>query len=182
MKDEGCIQSLLLHPSSFILHPSDMARQRYRLTVALQEKIAAFIRAGGFAHVAAEAAGLPREVFARWLERGERAGAPANYRTFARAIREAEAQARLQAELNVRGEKPLDWLKAGPGKDRADKPGWSNPGKAGSTAAADKMDRASLWGEVMHLFGRCAEQLAAYPDARAVLSAWLVGLPAADEK
>lgn len=159
-----------------------MARQRYRLTVALQEKIAAFIRAGGFAHVAAEAAGLPREVFARWLERGERPGAPANYRTFARAIREAEAQARLQAELNVRSDKPLDWLKAGPGKASTDNPGWSNPGKAGSTATADKTDRAQVWAEVMHLFGRCAEQLAAYPDARAALSAWLMSLTSPDEK
>jgi hypothetical protein len=87
-----------------------MARARYRLTRALQEKIAAFIRAGGFAHIAAEAAGLPRELFARWMERGESADAPANYRNFARAIREAEAQARLQAELNVRSDKPLDWL------------------------------------------------------------------------
>jgi hypothetical protein len=159
-----------------------MARQRYRLTVALQEKIAAFIRAGGFAHVAAEAAGLPREVFARWLERGEQPGAPANYRTFARAIREAEAQARLQAELNVRSDKPLDWLKAGPGKASADNPGWSNPCKSGSTTTAEKKDRAQVWGEVMHLFGRCAEQLAAYPDARAALSAWLVGLSSPDEQ
>jgi hypothetical protein len=158
-----------------------MARQRYRLTLALQEKIAAFIRAGGFAHVAAEAAGLPREVFARWLERGERADAPASYRTFARAIREAEAQARLQAELNVRSDKPLDWLKAGPGKARSDNPGWSNPDKAGSMAAAEKTDPAQVWAEVMHLFGRCAEQLAAYPDARAALSDWLAGL-SPDEK
>lgn len=157
-----------------------MARQRYRLTIALQEKIAAFIRAGGFAHVAAEAAGLPREVFARWLERGERPGAPANYRAFARAIREAEAQARLQAELTVRGDKPLDWLKAGPGKSSADNPGWSNPGKAGSPAA--ERDRAQVWGEVMHLFGRCVERLADYPDARAALSDWLAALPSADEK
>jgi hypothetical protein len=153
-----------------------MARARYRLTLALQEKIAAFIRAGGFAHVAAEAAGLPREVFARWLERGERPDAPANYRAFARAIREAEAQARLQAELNVRGDKPLDWLKAGPGKANPDNPGWGNPGKAGS-AAVEKTDRAQVWSEMMHLFGRCAEQLAAYPDARAALSAWLASLP-----
>jgi hypothetical protein len=159
-----------------------MARARYRLTLALQEKIVAFIRAGGFAHVAAEAAGLPREVFARWLERGERSGAPANYRAFARAIREAEAQARLQAELNVRSDKPLDWLKAGPGKASADNPGWSNPGKSGGSTAADKIDRAQVWSEVMHLFGRCAEQLAAYPDARAALSAWLVSLPPTDEK
>jgi hypothetical protein len=161
-----------------------MARARYRLTLALQEQIAAFIRAGGFAHVAAEAAGLPRAVFARWLERGERPGAPANYRTFARAIREAEAQARLQAELKVRGDKPLDWLKAGPGKAGADNPGWTNPGKAGGTSAAQasKEERGRVWSEVLHLFGRCAEQLAAFPDARAALSAWLASLSVPDEK
>ena len=156
-----------------------MARARYRLTLALQEKIVAYIRAGGYAHIAAEAAGLPREVFARWLARGESAGAPAIYRAFARAIREAEAQARLQAELNVRCDKPLDWLKAGPGKASADNPGWGNPGKAG---VADKIDRAQIWSEVLHLFGRCAEQLAGYPDARAALSAWLASLPPSGEK
>lgn len=154
-----------------------MARARYRLTHALREKIAAFIRAGGFAHIAAEAAGLPREVFARWMERGERTDAPANYRTFARVIREAEAQARLQAELNVRSDKPLDWLKSGPGKTSTDNPGWGNSSKAGST----EIEREQVWSEVLHLFGRCAEQLAAYPDARAALSAWLATLPS-DEK
>ena len=157
-----------------------MTRPRYRLTLALQEKIVAYIRAGGYAHIAAGAAGLPREVFARWLARGERPDAPANYRTFARAIREAEAQGRLQAELNVRKEKPLDWLKAGPGKAGTDNPGWTNPGKAGGTTA-DKIDPAQVWSEVLHLFGRCAEQLAAFPDARAALSAWLASLPS-DEK
>lgn len=150
-----------------------MARARYRLTLALQEKIAAFIRAGGYAHVAAEAAGLPREVFARWRERGQRSDAPANYRAFARAIREAEAQARLQAELNVRSDKPLDWLKAGPGKASADNPGWGNAGKAAGAEA----ERGQVWSDVLHLFGRCAEQLAAYPDARAALASWLAALP-----
>ena len=161
-----------------------MARARHRLTLALQEKIAAYIRAGGFAHIAAESAGLPRDVFAHWLERGERPGAAANYRTFARVIREAEAQARLQAELSVRGDKPLDWLKAGPGKAGADNPGWTNPGKAGdaSTTKAGKTEREKTWSEVLHLFGRCAEQLAAFPDARAALSAWLASLSASNEK
>jgi hypothetical protein len=161
-----------------------MARACYRLTLALQEKIAAFIRAGGFAHVAAEAAGLPRAVFARWLERGEGADAPANYRRFARAIREAEAQARLRAETEVRGDKPLDWLKAGPGKASADKPGWTNPGKPGdaspSKAAASERDKTLA--EVLHLFGRCAEQLAPYPEARAALASWLAALPASGQK
>ncbi len=150
-----------------------MVRGRYRLTLALQERIAAFIRAGGFAHVAAEAAGLPREVFARWLARGQGRDAPAKYRTFARAIREAEAQGRLQAELNVRNDKPLDWLKSGPGKASADNPGWGNSGKSGCAES----ERAQVWSDVLHLFGRCAEQLAAYPDARAALSSWLAALP-----
>jgi len=150
-----------------------MARTRYRLSFALQEKIAAFIRAGGFAHVAAEAAGLPREVFARWLARGERPDAPANYRAFARAIREAEAQARLQAELRVRNDKPLDWLKSGPGQATADKPGWGNPSKTVRT----EDEQTQVWNQLLHLLGRCAEQLAAYPDARAALSAWLAALP-----
>ncbi len=152
---------------------------RYRLTLALQEKIAAFIRAGGFAHVAAEAAGLPHSVFAHWMERGERGDAPSNYRRFARAIREAEAQARLQAEASVRGDKPLDWLKAGPGKASANNPGWSNPGKAGdaSVAKTAKSEREEARSEMLHLFGRCAEQLALFPDARTALSAWLASLP-----
>ena len=38
-------------------------------------------------------------------------------------------QARLHAELTALTDKPLDWLKAGPGKDSADNPGWTNPGK-----------------------------------------------------
>jgi hypothetical protein len=157
-----------------------VSRSRYRLTVALREQIVSYVRAGGFAHVAAEAAGLPREVFARWLERGERPGAPANYRAFARAIREAEAQARLDAEVKVRSNKPLDWLKGGPGKDNSDKPGWSNPSKACSTA--DKTERVATWSEMLDLFGRCAEQLAAYPEARAALSSWLASLPECQEK
>lgn len=161
-----------------------MTRARYRLTLALQEKIAAFIRAGGFAHVAAEAAGLPRAVFARWLQRGESADAPANYRRFARAIREAEAQARLQAEVSVRGDKPLDWLKAGPGKADTDNPGWTNPGKAGDVSSTKdaQSERAKTWSEVLHLFGRCAEQLAAFPAARTALAAWLAALPDSEEK
>ncbi len=69
-----------------------MARPRYRLTPALQEQIVAYIRAGGFPHVAAEAAGLPRRVFKRWLERGQRSDAPPDYRAFALAVMEAQCR------------------------------------------------------------------------------------------
>ncbi|HEY7425363.1 MAG TPA: hypothetical protein VH682_14115 [Gemmataceae bacterium] len=157
-----------------------MARSRYRLTPALQEQIVAFIRAGGYPHVAAEAAGLPRDVFERWMERGQRSGAPAAYRAFAQAVMEAQAQARLHAELAARTDKPLDWLKAGPGKDSAANPGWTNPGKPRDAPAAktDKAERLRIWCAVLDLFGRCVEQLAPYPEARAALAAWLKELPA----
>jgi hypothetical protein len=153
-----------------------MSRPRYRLTSALQEPIVAFIRAGGFPHVAAEAAGLPRQVFTRWLERGQRADAPPTYRAFAAAVMEAQAQARLHAELTARSDKPLDWLKAGPGKDAADNPGWSNPGKPRS-ASAEETDKGPSWAGILALFGQCAERLTAHPEARAELAAWLAELP-----
>jgi hypothetical protein len=160
-----------------------MAGARYRLTAALQKEIVAFIRAGGYPHVAAEAAGLPREVFARWMERGRRRGAPAIYRAFARAVREAEAQARLDAEVNVRKAKPLDWLKAGPGKENAERPGWTNASKSRAAAeGSSKLDGQRIWSDILNLFGRCAEQLAAYPDARAALAAWLSQLSSSAEK
>jgi hypothetical protein len=142
----------------------------------LQEKIVAFIRAGGYPNVAAEAAGLPREVFARWRARGRRRDAPLAYREFERAICEAEAHARLDTEVIVRKDKPLDWLKAGPGKDCADNPGWTNPGKP-RTTSADGADLEALWAKLLHLLGRCAEKLQDFPQARAALAAWLAGLP-----
>jgi hypothetical protein len=161
-----------------------MARARYHLTPALQEKIVSYVRAGGFAHVAAEAAGLPRAVFARWMRLGERADAPELYQRFTRAIREAEAQSRLQAEVSVRGDKPLDWLKAGPGKTGPDNPGWGNPGRTGEAASptAAKSERERVLSEILQLFGRCAEQLAAFPDARTALSAWLASLPEVEKR
>lgn len=156
-----------------------MARARYRLTPALQEQIVAFIRAGGYPHVAAEAAGLPRDVFDKWMQRGQAARAPAAQRAFARAVMEAQAQARLHAELAARKDKPLDWLKAGPGKVSAVNPGWSNPGKArdASNVKADKAERLRTWCAVIHLLGCCVEQLAPYPEARTALAAWLKQLP-----
>src|SRR5438105_11864897 len=102
-----------------------MSSSRYRLTPAIQQAIVAYTRAGGFPHVAAEAAGVPRAVFARWLRRGEGRRAKARYRAFADAVRQAAAQARLGAEVSVRNDKPLDWLRSGPGRETADVPGWT---------------------------------------------------------
>ena len=66
-----------------------MARQQPRLTPAVQQTITAYIRAGGYPHVAAEAAGVPRDVFDDWLRRGEEGRPSRPHRRFARQVRQA---------------------------------------------------------------------------------------------
>src|SRR5262245_14793324 len=100
-----------------------MARSRHRLTEDIAVAIPSYIRAGGYPHIAAEAAGVPREVFDDWLQRGQQKKAPAVYRRFADAVRQARAQARLAAEIAAFKAKPMDWLRSGPGKETADVPG-----------------------------------------------------------
>src|SRR5262249_57257612 len=75
-----------------------MPPTRPKLTPAIQQAIIAYVRAGGFPHVAAEAAGVSAETFDHWMELGERPRAAAKYRDFADAVRQPVAQARLGAE------------------------------------------------------------------------------------
>ncbi|KAA0250325.1 MAG: hypothetical protein EDX89_22890 [Acidobacteria bacterium] len=86
--------------------------------------IVAAVRAGSFAWIAAEANGVSRTTFKTWLRKGERTRREP-YRTFAADIRQARAQARLSAELEVRREEPFAWLRYGPGRERVDEPGWT---------------------------------------------------------
>ena len=149
-----------------------------KLTPKLQKDIVSFIVAGGSPHDAAEAAGLPRDVFDHWMRRGERSTERGRYRAFTRAVREAEGKARLNAQTKVSADKPLDWLKV-MGKDGDVKTGRS-PRRAETKTS--KLEAGQLLGEIFDLFGRCAEQLAPYPEARAALAAWLIQLPLPEEK
>ena len=81
--------------------------------------------------VAAEVAGVPREVFREWLEYGKKSakGRYKKYRLFLEAIVQAVAPARLTAEIKAHDDSPLDWLKQGPGKETPDSPAWSTPVK-----------------------------------------------------
>jgi hypothetical protein len=105
---------------------------RPKLTEALEHRIVMWIRSGAHAHVAAEAEGVPYEVFDRWLERGTRKSPrpPAHYRRFAHSVRTAVAVSRIRAEIEVAKEDPRCWLLSGPGKERPDYAGWSSAGKA----------------------------------------------------
>jgi hypothetical protein len=109
----------------------------YRWTPELQEKIAQYVRAGGFVWVAAEAAGLPRRVLQAWMQRGARSQRQP-YRGFHDAIMEARAQSRLKAEMETRTRSPRDWLRLGPGRERPGFPGWTHPAKADTSTPRDR--------------------------------------------
>jgi len=91
----------------------DSAGRRTLLTAELQRDICAFIRAGAYDYAAAEACGISRRAFFEWLERGEgesKRGRAPIYVQFTRAIRRAQAEARVSAEVTVKKIDPKWWL------------------------------------------------------------------------
>ncbi len=143
---------------------------RHTPTPAVEQALVAYIRAGGFPHIAAEAAGVPREVFADWMRRGEQPGARGRYRDFALAVHQAAAHARLGAEVSVRTDKPLDWLRNGPGRESADSPGWTGNARARSSQVAQS---PLLDPEVQALFAGMLEAVGDHPEVRDRIAALL---------
>src|SRR5262245_14694313 len=125
-----------------------MSSTQPKLTPAIQQAIVAYVRAGGFPHVAAEAAGVSADTFEQWLELAERPHAAAKYRAFAEAVRQAAAQARLSAEVETRNGKPLDWLRGGPGRPTREGEGWTGPARADVPSSSDS---SGLSPEVLQL-------------------------------
>jgi hypothetical protein len=155
-----------------------MARRRQPLTPQVQEQICAYIRAGGFAHVAAEAAGVAREDFEEWLRLGqpdsERRRSSRVYREFFQAVRKARAEARLAAELKILEKNPLQWLKCGPGRETHDYPGWTTAVR--SVFAGDRQAvNVLLLPEMQALLASMLEALAPFPEARAALAQFIAG-------
>lgn len=95
------------------------------LTTELIDKIAGYIAAGAFDHVAAAAAGVSSSTFYNWLRDGEAEDADALKVEFLQKVSEAKATARRDAEARVFTEKPLEWLRYGPGKTRHGADGWT---------------------------------------------------------
>jgi hypothetical protein len=104
------------------------AGRRTLLTPELQTQICAFIRAGTYDYVAAEASGISRRTLFEWLERGERPskrGRTPVYEQFALAIRRAQAEARASAEVTVKKIDPKWWLSR-MHRERPEAPGWND--------------------------------------------------------
>ena len=87
-----------------------------RLTPEQYGQLIALIRAGAYDHVAAQAVGVTRETFARWLSIGQRARG-GKYRQFYLDVQQARAFARARAEVKVLELDPRFWLRYGPGKE-----------------------------------------------------------------
>lgn len=140
-----------------------------RLTAELQQTICAFIRAGSFLHVAAEAAGVPEKLFTDWLERGNRPGARSLYRSFANEVRRAAAQARASAEMVMLSDKPETWLRNGPGRELPSHPGWTT---TAPPIHGRKQSEVNLLLEpdMQHLLNNLLKILGPFPEARTAVS------------
>ena len=136
-------------------------------TPALQERIVAALRAGGFPQVAAEAWGVSAETYRRWMRRGEVQGIEP-YRSFAAAVREAIAQARLRAEMDIFENQPRIWLQHGPGRETAESPGWTTAVKPSASRRGPKpIDENMIGG----LLAWLDEHLKPWPDIREIVGA-----------
>ena len=102
------------------------AGRKSKLTPEIHKRITAYIRAGAYDWVAAQACGVGKTTFYRWLEIAEQTGRPP-YREFRDDLLQARAEARVAAEVEVRKADPKFWLRCGPGKDRPGEPGWTEP-------------------------------------------------------
>ena len=140
---------------------------RHPLTAEVQQQIVALVRAGGFPHVVAVAAGVPVRVFEYWLRCGRAKKPQPLYRDLLEQVEQAQAQARLVAETQALRKAPLSWLRYGPGRQTGRLPGWTDavkPPKAERHAFASSVRRTQ------ELVSTMLEALEPFPEARAALA------------
>src|SRR3954451_24577340 len=146
---------------------------RHPLTAEVQGQIVALVRAGGFPHVAAVAAGTPVKVFEYWLRCGRAKKPQPLYREFLEAVLQAQAQARLVAETQALRKAPLSGLRFGPGRQTGRLPGWTDAVKP------PKLERhfgASV-ARMQELVTTMLDALGEFPEARAALAQALDPIP-----
>jgi hypothetical protein len=86
-----------------------------------------YVRAGAFREQAAKVLGVTPSTFATWLRRGLedlQAGQITSFSKLAVDILKAEGEARIVAEIEIKQNNPLAWLRHA-GRNKPDEPGWS---------------------------------------------------------
>ena len=146
--------------------------KRIRLTPTLTEKIVASLRAGAFPEVAAEAWGVAKDTFNDWVRLGGEGDR--RYVAFTADVRQASAQARLRAEMEMFKEQPRYWLQFGPGREAGDLPGWTSAVKPRPVSSREP--NFLLSAEFRRLGRQLLEILSPWPDAREKAATMLYGV------
>ena len=115
-----------------------MAGRPTAFNLAVLRAIVREIRRGAFDWVAAEAAGIDRRTFYRWMKRGEQGDEP--FAGLKAQVDQARARTRIGAEQRVRDEHPLSWLRLGPGRERKGQPGWTEAVEPLSNPEPEEME------------------------------------------
>jgi hypothetical protein len=82
-----------------------------KLTPEVSAKIVKAIRAGNYGEPAARSAGVSPATYYRWMKAGEKAGSGIQH-DFCEAVRNAEADAEVEAVARIRVAMPNDWRAA----------------------------------------------------------------------
>src|SRR5215203_1139488 len=93
-----------------------MAGPRYTLTADYQQKVCGMVRDGVRPATASEAAGIPRQVMARWVRAGRSARALPRYKGFAAALMRARGRAVVEHQKKTFQFHPQEW-----GRDQRDR-------------------------------------------------------------
>lgn len=90
---------------------SQKTGRRSKLTPEVQERICKVIRAGNYAYIAAEYAGISETTFYRWMEQGEEQKT-GRHREFREAVKAAEREAEIRAVATVQQHMGKSWQAA----------------------------------------------------------------------
>jgi hypothetical protein len=140
----------------------------YVVSDELVDKVCSYIRSGAFPEVACEACGIPVHVYRKWMQKANSKGSRKIFRQFRDAIIEASATARIYAEIAVFKDDPKTWLSKGPGRERHDMPGWTQPTRPILVRDADNASilASPEWNAVWSVV---LLALDSFPDARQAL-------------
>lgn len=147
-------------------------------TPEIHKAVVATIRAGAYDWVAAEANGIDRMTFHRWMRRGETERVEPFW-TFSQDVRLARAQARASAELEVKKEQPFNWLRYGPGREREKAEGWTESKEVRHSGSIDVVHSIE-WSRIATTI---EQALGPYPEAKlAVANALKLLGPGSEEE
>lgn len=108
---------------------------------------------------------MPQQSLQHWLSRAEEDDAPEIYETLARELMCARAHARMMVEFDMRKNHPQQWLLNGPGRERADCPGWTRPVVAQQDKSTQQISQLELF-DFLHLIKK---QVVHIPELREAL-------------